>query len=142
MFTGFAVGIYKVGSSPKYALLLYIIPFALIKLANFFKSLTTKDYRRFIEAIILKSKIEAMLSLDKWNLPEDSEYWKGEKFLHFRHLEDRKKFRNSKEFQKFFIEKAGSIKIYHKIFNFVRFTALLLIFYLTFLILYDFVTFS
>jgi len=115
MFSGLSVGVFKVESVHE-CMLLLVIPVALYAVTLFFEETVVRNYRGFLEAVVDKAKIEALLGLDKCFIPETSEYWQGDSFLNSRYLDDRKKFKNSKEFQAYVINKTGVSKIWKRFF--------------------------
>lgn len=104
----------------------FIIPTGIIILTFAFKEISKRDYRRFLDSIIFKAKIESLLGLDKLKLNNKAEYWKNEPLIPIRHLENRKNFENSKKFFEFYIEKKGALAVYNRIFIFVYVIAILM----------------
>ena len=120
MFSGLSIGVFKAETVYE-CMLLLVIPVALYVVTLFFEETAIRDYRSFVEAIVDKAKIEALLGLDKWFVPEASEYWQGDSFLNSRYLDDRRKFRSSKEFQSYVINKTGVAKIWKRFFLLAKF---------------------
>jgi len=72
--------------SLEHLFLSYVIPSGLLVLTSAFKELSKRDYRRFLDSVIYKAKIESLLELDNQKLNYESKYWSGEPLIPIRHL--------------------------------------------------------
>ena len=119
MFSGFSVGVFKVKSVYE-CIILLIIPIALYGVTLFFERTVVRNYGNFVEAIVTKAKVEVLLGFDKWQIPENSEYWQGDVLLNSRYLSDRRRFNDSREFESYVFRKVGVNRIWQKFFFLVK----------------------
>jgi len=92
-------GAAKVDNKNAYLLLL-VGPLIVIALAHLGTYGTRTFYRRYLESVTVRAKMEQTLGLTKAQDGDssDSVYWKGEAFIPERHVEARKEFATSGEF--------------------------------------------
>ena len=107
------VGLYK-STVWEHYLYLLVAPVMIFVLAAFMKYSLFRTYRRFIEVIATRAKVEAVLGLNELTVPDDSPYWGGETLIAKRHAAHRSDHHTSEAFVEF-ASKRGLYSIYKNV---------------------------
>jgi hypothetical protein len=132
LFGATVAGVFKADQWYEYAFLI-VGPFMIYTISNLGIKSIFSVYRRFIETVSIRAKLEQFLKMTKNNDSNNAEhYWQNESLLPERYLRSRKEFNTSKEF----IDKYSSLgyqKLASNLFQGAKIVSVIMAFLLIFL---------